>query len=89
MNKILLIVLAFIPTAAFSINCSQEKAVILAKEQFETKYPNYKQYEPYAAKSTNNKWVVYGTLPEFTLGGTPQADILQKTCKVLKVYATR
>ncbi len=76
-------------TASGDEPCTKEKAVYLAKEQFEIKYTDYKNYEPYVAESHDDKWVIYGTLPKLTLGGTPQANIEKYTCKIVDVYTTR
>lgn len=85
-----ILILTLLSSSAFANGqCNQEKALVLAKEQLEKKYPQYKESEPYIAKSSGDNWLVHGTLPEWSLGGTPEALINKKSCEVLEVYATQ
>jgi hypothetical protein len=44
------------------------------------------RYKPYRAEFHEGVWNVFGTLPEGTVGGTPEARVRDSDGKVVKVF---
>lgn len=65
-----------------------EKEILdIALPVLEKKYGNLDEFKPWKAQYTDDgNWNVYGTLPEDTVGGTPQAIVSEKDKKVIDVY---
>jgi len=67
---------------------TEQTAISLTKALFAKRYgtSEVQRYEPYHAALTSGIWHVYGTFPSNMAGGTPEANVCQKTGAVLGLW---
>jgi hypothetical protein len=83
--------LAFLLTVqwAYGQECAKDKALKIGLIAIEKMFSSYKKSEPFVVQDRGSKWLVFGTLPKGSIGGTPEALIDKTNCKVIDVYHTQ
>lgn len=89
MKNILILTILIFSIHVFGEDCTEKNALAIGIEEIKKNFHDYKKYLPYKVISSNGSWIVYGTLPEGWLGGTPEVIIDKETCKVIKVQHGR
>jgi hypothetical protein len=55
---------------------TEREVLAIAEPELAKRYPaSFERDRPYRARFSDGTWHVYGTLPEMTLGGTPEAYV--------------
>ncbi|WP_345552606.1 NTF2 fold immunity protein [Microbulbifer aestuariivivens] len=71
-------------SASFGEECTKELAFEAGIKAIKLKFPNYMEKAPYKIEKWYGSWLVFGSLPPDTVGGTPQAKVDIQSCKVLE-----
>ena len=94
-KKLVLLALLFFCFVTFAddedISCKNSLALEVALAAIKDKYPeSWENYQPYRLDNRQPGYrLVRGSLPEWTLGGTPEAKVVKESCKIESVYHTQ
>ena len=91
MNKLTFMIASFIGMSAFAYSdthkCTKSEAFQSSMLAIQEKYPFWKNSQPYRVIDRDDSyWLVLGSVPKGTLGGTPEAVVSKEDCEIESIY---